>query len=156
MISIAPYDKGTSDLVAALDVEESQREFIGDFAATLRSLSERMTGHVIFDEGRPAGFFVIDLDYASQHDFADRGSVGLRSFFIAGPFQGRGLAKQAIRQLGSYLKSQRIEAKTVFLTVNCRNTVAASLYAKWGFRDDGNLYLGGPWGPQHIMQMAVT
>ncbi len=156
MCSITPFNESLSELVANLDVSPEQREFIGDFSSTLNDVSDRFTGHVILHEGRPAGFFIIDLDYPDQYDFADQGSIGLRSFFIAGQYQGKGLAKHVLQELSQYLRTQGIAAEKLFLTVNCRNTAAASLYRKCGFRDDGKLYLGGQRGPQHIMQMPVT
>lgn len=153
---IVPLNAELAKFVANLDVEDAQREFIGDLSSTLNKVSDRFTGHVIRHDGQPAGFFIIDLDYPEQHDFADKGSVGLRSFFIAAPHQGKGLARRALRELDQYLRAQHIEAGKVFLTVNCRNTAAAALYRKQGFRDDGLLYFGGPCGPQHIMQMPLA
>jgi ribosomal protein S18 acetylase RimI-like enzyme len=156
MSFIVPFNESFSDLAVDLSVDDEQRVFIGDFSSTLKNVSERFTGHVILHDGKPAGFFIIDLDYPGQYDFAGTGAVGLRSFFIASPFQGKGLAKRTLQELSSYLRAQGIEAEEVLLTVNCRNTAAASLYQKYGFRDDGELYLGGLRGPQHIMQMLVT
>ncbi len=156
MCFIVPFNEKLSELVASLDVEDEQREFIGDFSSTLNDISPKLTGHVILYDGKPAGFFIIDLDYPSQYNFTTKGSVGLRSFFIASQFQGKGLAKRTLQELRSYLRSQGIEAEKLFLTVNCRNTAAAALYRKCGFRDEGKLYLGGLRGPQHIMHMPVT
>lgn len=153
---IVPLTKDLSGGVAALDVEDNQRDFIGTFESTLADVSERVTGHVILDEGAPAGFFIIDLDYPTRYAFAAAGSVGLRSFFIASKCQGKGLAKCVLQNLAIYLQAQRIKASSIFLTVNCRNTAAASLYRKCGFVDNGELYLGGSHGPQHIMALPVT
>ncbi|MFW1170057.1 GNAT family N-acetyltransferase, partial [Vibrio parahaemolyticus] len=34
--------------------------------------------------------------------------------------------------------------------------VAYNCYCKCGFEDTGELYLGGPVGPQHVMQRKVA
>jgi ribosomal protein S18 acetylase RimI-like enzyme len=156
MSFIVPFNEKLSELVASLVVEDEQREFIGDFSSTLNDISQKLTGHVILYDGIPAGFFIIDLDYPNQYNFSTKGSVGLRSFFIANQFQGKGLAKHTLQELSSYLRSQGFQAEKLFLTVNCRNMRAAALYRKCGFCDEGKLYLGGPRGPQHIMQMSIT
>ncbi|WP_115045203.1 GNAT family N-acetyltransferase [Xanthomonas arboricola] len=153
---IVPLTKDLSGGVATLDVEDNQRDFIGAFESTLADVSERATGHVILNEGAPAGFFIIDFDYPTRYAFAAAGSVGLRSFFIASNYQGKGLARRALQNLSTYLQAQRVKASSVFLTVNCRNTAAASLYRKCGFVDNGELYLDGSRGPQHIMALPLT
>lgn len=155
MVCITPYDATCHPEVRQLAVQDEQRLFVGDVAATLASLGGGLTGYVITWRGQPAGFFLIDLDYASHYGFAAPGSVGLRSFFIAQQYQGQGLAKAALAQLGDYLCAQGIATQRVYLTVNCRNLAAAALYRRCGFCDEGQLYLGGPQGPQHIMHLGV-
>ena len=153
---LVPFDESWRETVASLEVHDQQQEFIGDFSDSLKRLSERTTGHVILHEGAPAGFFILDSNFASEYDFAASDSIGLLSFFVARQFQGKGLGKRALLELGPYIRAQEIQSTRVFLTVNCRNTIAASLYRNCGFRDTGELYLGGPCGPQHIMEMLIA
>lgn len=41
------------------------------------------------------------------------------------------------------------------LTVNARNPAARAVYLAGGFADTGELYLGGPAGPQHVMRLPL-
>lgn len=61
-----------------------------------------------------------------------------------------------LRALPSYLNESYPERSAVYLTVNCRNVAAYQCYLKAGFQDTGNLYHGGPAGPQHIMMLHVS
>ena len=108
-------------------------------------------GHVILADGQPAGFFAIDRDYPDHHDFAPEGTIGLRMFSVDHAQQGRGVASNGCRALAGYLAAQYPGTGSCYLTVNCRNADAYRVYIKGGFVDTGALYLGGGFGPQHIM-----
>ena len=43
--------------------------------------------------------------------------------------------------------------RRIVLSVNVRNPVAIRTYARAGFADTGELYLGGTAGPQHVFEL---
>lgn len=100
----------------------------------------------------PVGYYRIEPNARSVtgHDF-ELPALGLRSFFIDAGWQGRGLASQALQAMVTDLVKRHPQARRLVLTVNCRNKVAVRLYLRHGFIDDGQLYHGGPSGPQHLL-----
>jgi hypothetical protein len=46
-------------------------------------------------------------------------------------------------------------AKSIILTVNCKNPAAYAAYISGGFVDTGAQYVGGNAGPQFIMQLVL-
>ncbi|RBP80011.1 GNAT family N-acetyltransferase [Marinomonas rhizomae] len=143
--------------VINLGVVEEQRKFVGTIDEILKSANAQVRPHVIFAEDQIVGFFLIDITYSKNYDFAKQSnSIGLRSFFISKEYQGGGYAKQAILILPNYLSEAYPNHTEIFLTVNCQNSIAKALYLKGGFKDTNSLYYGGSAGPQHIMVRAIS
>lgn len=136
--SLPPDQIGFSDLPANVLAADPDRE-----------------GHVILADGTPAGFFAIDRDYGEKYDFAAPGSIGVRMFSVDHAMQGRGIASAACRAMTAYFRAHYPGVETCWLTVNCRNPAARRVYEKGGFVDTGELYLGGGFGPQHIMRLDL-
>jgi len=138
--------------VIALGVGEDQQPFVGAIDDILAIINAQIRPHVILVDHQVIGFFLIDTVYAQSNDFATRQSLGLRKFFIDKHHQGKGYAKQTLLRLPEYLTAAFPNHGDVFLTVNCKNDNAKSLYLKSGFQDTNTLYHGGPSGPQHVMK----
>lgn len=154
-ITLAPLPPNRPDLLEAIFLPPEQHRFASPPVLSMAEATGRRDGHLIWEGETPVGFFAIDPDYAGEHDFAEAGTIGLRMFCIDARHQGRGLATQASRALGSYLAKQYPQAATVYLTVNHRNPGAKAAYLKGGFTDTGEDYLGGPSGPQYIMRLPL-
>ncbi|MGU3192760.1 GNAT family N-acetyltransferase, partial [Vibrio cholerae] len=88
--------------------------------------------------------------------FCPSDGLGLRFFVIDKSQQGKGLGTKAVKALFDYLKKSYPSFKSVYLTVNCQNQAARTCYLKGGFEDNGERYLGGPAGPQHIMRGKIA
>jgi len=112
-------------------------------------------GHVILADGQPVGFFAIQPDYGTAYDFAPDDAIGLRMFSIDHAAQGKGHATAACRLLTGYLAAAYPGRAACYLTVNVKNPGARRVYEKGGFVDTGALYLGGGYGPQHVMRLAL-
>lgn len=143
----------TEELVN-LSVDESQLPFVGITSEIVHaSLSKPLeTQWVIYSNEIAVGFFLLDQDYANTMKDAPAGAVGLRAYFIDQRYQGLGLAKSSLSLITEEFDSWlSIAPCDLYLTVNCKNTIAYQLYQKVGFVDTGELYLGGAAGPQHIM-----
>jgi GNAT superfamily N-acetyltransferase len=144
--------------VIALQVAPEQAPFVGEMPQLLQVAedsprSEAMA--VLFGE-QVIGYYRLDFvpGAIAFRDFG-RAAVGLRAFFIAQNWQGRGHGKAAIRALISDLRRRHPSCELLTLSVNLHNKVARSLYLKAGFVDHGELYLGGATGPQHVMVLEL-
>ncbi|MCL9774900.1 GNAT family N-acetyltransferase [Vibrio methylphosphonaticus] len=154
MLTIEALSPENLQHVLQLSVHEAQTPYVG----AIETIIERSTPQaaetqwVICLNGTPVGFFLLDKAYSNQYLFCPNGAVGLRSLLIDCRYQGQGVAKRAI---GKILQNYSVWLHTrnadLYLTVNCKNTLARQLYVKSGFIDTDQLYLGGEAGPQHIM-----
>lgn len=162
MVTIEQYTPQKSEQVATLQVKPEQTQYtISDVLSVITKLKAHEHPHLILDDGIVVGFFLLDINYLSSLNLGIAtvslsSALGIRALLIGGEFQGRGLATQMLRALPSYLNESYPERSAVYLTVNCRNVAAYQCYLKAGFQDTGNLYHGGPAGPQHIMMLHVS
>ena len=155
-VTLAPLTPDLHDAVCALRVAPEQVVFSGQPMDFLSPPDPAMDAHVILADGGVVGFFRIDRDYATVHDFAKAGDLGLRSVIVDRAHQGRGTGSAMIRALPAYLAARYPAATDLWLTVNLRNPGARKSYLNGGFTDTGAQYLGGDAGPQHIMYLALT
>ncbi|OAD19703.1 GCN5-related N-acetyltransferase [Candidatus Thiomargarita nelsonii] len=151
MVTLHKYDPLYVDAVSNLSVHEEQLQYVGAIKELLEQKEEGWEYHVIKEEGIIVGFFNVDVVYDQRYTFAEMGALGLRAFFIDKNHQGKGIAKKALSQLGQYLSDNYPDRRNIYLTVNCKNTVAYRAYLSSGFIDSGDLYYGDTAGPQHIM-----
>ena len=156
MISIEKYSEKWKFEISQLSVKPEQAIFtVGKISDVILSLKEHEHPHVIVEDGKVAGFFLFDLSYSDTYQFGSLKSLGIRSLLIDQRFQGRGVATEALNQLPRYVVANYPEFEALQLTVNCRNKAAYGCYQKCGFEDTNELYVGGPAGPQHIMQKRL-
>lgn len=147
--------------VIALGLEEDQIRFVGAIDEILSTINAQIRPHVIVSEDQVVGFFLIDIVYEQSIELTTKQNVtkknlGLRKFFIDRKHQGHGYAKQTLQALPAYLQSEFPYHTDLYLTVNCKNDAAKTLYLNNGFEDTKKLYLKGPSGPQHIMRMNLV
>lgn len=140
-------------LTAALVVGSEQLKFVDPMPLTLETTALQRDNFVIEANGEIAGFFQVDT---RAPDFARLPLLELCQVVIDQRFQGRGLGKRFVARLPELLEREYPDAPGVVLTVNCRNKMAHRVYAASGFKDTGEIYAGGPSGPQHIMTMLWT
>lgn len=162
MVLIERYTPNKVNEVSLLQVKPEQTQFtISDVLSVITKLEEHEHPHLILDDGVVVGFFLLDVNYLSNINLgietaSPSSSLGIRALLIGEEFQGGGLATKALRTLPDYLKVSYPEKTAVYLTVNCRNVAAYQCYLKAGFQDTGNLYHGGPAGPQYIMMLDMS
>ncbi len=157
MISIEKYSVKREYEANLLSVKPEQSEFtVGNITEVVSSLKEYEHPHLIISNGEVAGFFLLDLSYTETYGFSNSKALGVRALLVDQRFQGQGVATKAINLLPSYVVNNYPDFQVLQLTVNCRNKVAYNCYCKCGFEDTGALYLGGPVGPQHVMQRKVA
>ena len=131
-----------------------QEEFSGRADQTL-PLAERDPArhpYVLLEDGAPVAFLVLD---ETPTDADPAAHLLLRGFFVDAAAQGRGVATRAVAALPDVVRRDFPRARTVVLTVNVRNPAARAVYVRGGFVDEGELYLGGSAGPQHVLRLHL-
>lgn len=155
MICLAGLPRADVGQVPHLRLGPGQDKFVAEIADMTRDTEPTIEFHAIHAADEAVGFFKIDLDFASGHDFVLPGSVGLRGFLIGAQYQGMGYGRAALAALPAYLARTYPRIGQVTLSVNTSNTHACRGYLAHGWRDTGRLYLGGRSGPQHIFTLDL-
>jgi RimJ/RimL family protein N-acetyltransferase len=140
-----------------VQVLPEQEQFIDSVEKALSILTDGELPFAVQTGELDVGFFTLR---PSDHDEVEqlRGAFRctLRSFMIDARLQGKGFASKALAKLPDLMAAHFPQAKSIGLTVNCRNKAAHRLYEKNGFRDLDQLFHGGSAGPQHIMIMELN
>lgn len=157
LVTIAPLTLEHHEALQQLRVRPEQEEFAVPNALTLAQLlKDHELPFVMLKDELLVGFFFLDLEYSVQHDFCPDYGAGVRMVMVDQTYQGQGIATQALRQLPQWVQQFYPNITELYLTVNCRNPGAYHCYEKCGYQDTGELYLGGPVGPQHIMRCLIN
>ncbi|UOQ44924.1 GNAT family N-acetyltransferase [Halobacillus salinarum] len=118
------------------------------------SVTKTSTHVLILDHNEPAGYFALeDGEKVKRYSDNPKARV-LTSFSINSKFQGRGIAKEGLRLLPSFVKEALPSTDEVVLGVNQRNHAARNLYLKTGFVDENKMYEGAK-GPQHVLHLHL-
>jgi GNAT superfamily N-acetyltransferase len=157
-IHVAPVNASFRPGLLRLRVHESQRSFVG-YIADLLADAESCPGSepmAILRGDMPIGYYRIETQARciAGRDF-ERPTLGLRAFFIDHLWQGRGLGSLALAAIIHDLLARHPAAQALALTVNATNAAGIALYRRAGFEDTGELYHGGPAGPQHLLVRAL-
>ncbi len=155
-MTVVPVTSVLREAVLALAPTPEQQPWSGAAVETLPAAEADPGRHpfaILDEQGRAAGFFVLDEAPSPADPSAD---LVLRAFFVDRAHQRRGLGGRALTALPDLVTRRLPHARTVVLTVNVRNQVARGLYLRHGFTDDGELYLGGSAGPQHVLRLVLA
>jgi RimJ/RimL family protein N-acetyltransferase len=157
VVELEPVSPRLRAQVLALAPHPDQERFSGRATRTL-PVAEANPDHqpvVVLDDGTPVGFFVLDAGPEVARFAPGPGRLGLRSFFVDRRHQGRGVGLAALRAVPAFARAHHPGRGAVALTVNTQNTAALRVYLRAGFRDTGRLFHGGPYGPQHVLELDV-
>ncbi len=146
--SMLPEDH---EAVGRLSVGDQQQQFVDPMPLTLGTSALLRDNMVIEHEAEIVGFFQIDT---KAPGYIRQPMLELCQVVIDQRHQGKGFGKGFLLLLPAFLKQQYPAAAGVVLTVNCRNKMAHHVYSAGGFHDTGEIYTGGPSGPQHIMTLS--
>ncbi|MFC0199120.1 GNAT family N-acetyltransferase [Paracoccus rhizosphaerae] len=155
MITLSLLGRDRFDDVSHIAVAPEQEPFCGSIASHFAADEPSCDFHAVRLDGVAVGFFKIDRDYAARMNLACPKELGLRGVMIDRAQQGRGIGKAAMAQLRRHLRQTYPDARTCVLTVNTINAAARATYLSAGFRDEGQLYLGGNLGPQHVLRLDL-
>lgn len=156
MLTIEKLTTADFESVRSLSVDDTQQQYVGTTEEILSNLSSSCIPHIIKQESEIVGFFLLDFSYSESYEFVTEDNcIGLRAYLIDAKQQGNGYGVKAVKLLPDYVKSHFPDVSKIYLTVNCKNPIAKNCYVKAGFIDNGDLYLGGAAGPQHIMSLNL-
>jgi RimJ/RimL family protein N-acetyltransferase len=97
---------------------------------------------VILYNGEPVGFFVLQgwegvKTYSNNQD-----AILIRGYSVNSTYQGKGIAKESLLALDSFVKRIYPSTKEIILAVNHKNAIAQHVYKKGGFIDKGIRVMG--------------
>ena len=143
------------DRLLGLAPRPDQERFAGRLAETLPAAEADPDREpvAILVGGEPVGFFVLAPRAGRRRPRARGRDVLLRAFLVDASAQGRGIATRALAGLPDFVAERLPGVRRIVLSVNVRNPVAIRTYARAGFADTGELYLGGTAGPQHVFEL---
>jgi len=131
MISLVPVTDAIREACEALDVWPDQQDFIASNAFSLAQADEepQLQPLAILHDGRPVGFALIAPDPID-------GRMWIARFMIDRNYQGQGLGSSALEILLSQLHSRHTD---IWISYHPENHAARKLYAKYGFRETGEV-----------------
>jgi len=143
------------DRLLGLAPRPDQERFAGRLAETLPAAEADPDREpvAILEGDEPVGFFVLHRGPAAGVLAPEARDVLLRAFLVDASAQGRGIATRALAGLPGFVGERLPGVRRIVLSVNVRNPVAIRTYARAGFADTGELYLGGTAGPQHVFEL---
>jgi RimJ/RimL family protein N-acetyltransferase len=100
------------------------------------------------------GFFVLHGWAGAKKYTDDQHALLLRTFSIDTRNQGKGYAKQAMKQLPDFVQTYFPDARRIVLGVNYANYPAQNLYLRSGFSDTGRRVIGAH-GEQYVYEQLI-
>lgn len=136
-IELIAIDHTNMDAIVALEVSDSQKQYIDSNKASLEAAAENKNvarPFAIYADDKLVGFtmFAFDVDYDDPND-----RYWLWRFMIDKNLQGKGYGSAALEKLIEYFKNNG--ADHIRLSTKDTNTVALSLYHKYQFKETGEM-----------------
>lgn len=139
-------------------LDENQSMFTSSAEKALKRIKERNDGRAfpvtVFLNERRVGFFVLDFGNDKFEMTENRSGVLLRSLSVNPEFQGKGIGKESMLKIDSFVREQFPECEEIVLAVNQNNHSAFQLYLKTGYIYDGKI-IEGRSGPQFVMMKKL-
>ena len=156
MISLHRLPASELHRLSQLRTGPGQQNFVGDGATMILDPTPQVSFHEIrCSNGSAVGMFKLDPLYWMRHGFATPADIGLRGFLIDAALQGCGFGSAALAALPQHAREMHPGHRSVVLTVNTANPVAYRTYLRAGLEDRGELYLGAPQGPEHVLWLTL-
>ena len=155
MIRIHPLDASFESEILNFHIDNEQVAFSAAPKAFIESKEDGVLPFVVCKNRHVIGYFKLDTLLSQKQNYCPVNSLGLCTLLIDKRMQGKGVGTQSVLRAIEYVKAHFQQYDYLYLTVNCKNLAAYRCYLKAGFEDTGELYLGGPVGPQHIMKISL-
>ncbi|MGH1519938.1 GNAT family N-acetyltransferase [Chryseobacterium sp. JK1] len=135
-------------------LDETQLRFTASAEQALRNIQNRDDTDAfpvtIFEDDKPAGFFVLDFGQDKLELTKNKDAVLLRSLSVNPQMQGKGIGKKAMQKVDDFVKENFKNCTEIVLAVNQKNNSAYRIYLQTGYIDEGKTRIGRS-GPQHLM-----
>lgn len=155
MLKIKPLRKGDLNKVLSIQASAEQFAFSADPKSFIEAHVQGSYPFLIWESEQIIGYFKLDTLLPQKQNYCPVNSLGLCTLLVDKRMQGKGVGTQSVLHAIEYVKTHFKQYDYLYLTVNCKNPAAYHCYLKAGFEDTGELYLGGPVGPQHIMKISL-
>ncbi|MFD2445705.1 GNAT family N-acetyltransferase [Bacillus sp. CGMCC 1.16607] len=155
-IMLCKYDSKYDSTLMHFYLPEEQAQFTGlplEMLHTAKNDNNR-NPIVILNDSEPVGFFVLCTGELVFNYTANPNALLLIAFSINHSNQGRGYAKDGLKQLRNFIVQEFPDKNEVVLAVNCRNVPAQKLYEKVGFADTSKRKIGNN-GEQMILSLQL-
>jgi RimJ/RimL family protein N-acetyltransferase len=156
-VTLRLVDAALRERVLALEPHPFQRNWSGVPADTLGPAERDPRQHpvAILLDDEPAGFLVLHGGVSAGRFVRPHGELLIRAFFVAAPFQHRGVGGRALALLPRFARGLDPALSRLVLTVNDVNEVAQRAYTRAGFRDTGERYQRPGGGPQLVLELLL-
>ena len=134
MILLKEINEDNFDACLALEVEESQKNFVASNVYSLAQAwlyPENARPFAIYNDDIMVGFLMLDYDEAEKE-------CGIWRFMIDKGYQNKGYGKEAMKTVLEYIKSNPI-FETIHLSTVPDNDIAIKLYKNFGFLPTGEV-----------------
>lgn len=155
-IKLCRYDSKYDTGLMEFSLPEEQAQFTGLPFEIIDQMKKDSSRYpiVIVNHSQPVGFFALCSGELVSEYTSNKNALLLIAFSINYSDQGRGYAKEGLRQLKEYVVENIQNKNEVVLAVNCRNIPAQRLYEKVGFKDTERRRIGKN-GEQIILSLSI-
>ncbi len=159
VIKVAELIQSDFESYSTISVFENQAQFIFPIANVLSRFYGKSAEKYVHIAGveydsKAAGIIIVTSHYETAELKSKKSNVcWVDTLAIDKKYQRQGIGNKLLKHTISALHGK---FDCICLTVNVRNKSANSMYKKCGFKDVGELYLGGPSGPQNILKYDLS
>lgn len=155
-IKLCKYDSKYDTLLKQFTLPEEQAQYTG-MPFEIIELAKKDSSRfpiVIVNHSHPVGFFALCSGELVSEYTSNKNALLLIAFSINYSEQGKGYAKEGLKQLKEYVDVNFHNKSEVILAVNCKNIPAQRLYEKVGFKDTDRRRVGRN-GEQKILSLSI-
>lgn len=152
-VNLQFYKSEYFESLSRFELPEEQEQFT---ALPIHSLEMTHERHpiVILINNEPVGFFVLHSSDRVKEYSDNPNAMLLTALSINHSHQGKGYAKEGMKQIESFVKQKFPACDEIVLAVNKRNMAAQKLYEKVGYKDTGSRKMGKN-GEQFVLSYPV-
>lgn len=144
IIALDFYKEEYKSKLSDYHLSEEQSRYASVPLEAVSTCEKDSTRHpiIILYDGEPAGFFVLQGWEGVKAYSDNQDAILIRGYSVNSKFQGKGIAKESLLALDSFVKLNFPDKKEIILAVNHKNTIAQHVHKKGGFIDKGIRVMG--------------
>ncbi len=144
ILELCFYEGQYEKAIKQYQLTEEQLRYTGIPTESIELASEDIDRYAVLalEEGKLVTFFNLHKNAGVKPYSDNANAILLRTFSTDHRYLGKGYAKQALKELPSFVKQYFDNINEIVLAVNVQNDVAQSLYKKSGYVDEGERRMG--------------